>query len=331
MLKIFKTILILFFVPFVITAQTNVIDSGFTETPVFLHTESGVIAGTLTLPHKTDNIPVALIIAGSGPTDRNGNNSLMMNNSLRKLAYAMAQSNIASVRYDKRGVRESARAAKQEWDLRFEDYVADAAQWIEMLKRDKRFSKVIVVGHSEGSLIGMLVAEHADKFVSIEGAGRSADKIIREQLKSQPSGIQELSAPIMDSLVRGLTVINVDPLLHSLFRPSVQPYLISWFKYDPAVVIKKLRIPVLIIQGTKDLQVSVTDANLLAAADPSAKLVVLNNMNHIFRIINGDRSENMASYNDSGGLISYDMIKTIVDFSGDSVSMSHKETKDKNR
>jgi pimeloyl-ACP methyl ester carboxylesterase len=314
MLKFTQTTLLVLFVHVLSQGQVNTKDSFVIESPFYLHTESGVIAGTLTKPVQSSNIPVALIIAGSGPTDRNGNNAMMMNGNLKKLAYALARNNIASVRYDKRGIHESARAAKQEWNLRFEDYVADAAQWIEMLKRDKRFSKVIVIGHGEGSLVGMLAAEEADAFVSVEGAGRSADKILKEQLKSQPLGIQQRTLPIIDSLVQGLTVSEVDPLLHSLFRPSVQPYLISWFKYDPSVQIKKLKIPILIIQGARDLQVSVEDANLLAASSPTARLVVFNNMNHIFRNINGGRSENMASYNNDAAPISADLVKSIADF-----------------
>ncbi|MGN6165121.1 MAG: alpha/beta hydrolase, partial [Flavisolibacter sp.] len=108
-------------------------DSLFTETPIVLHTATGDIFGTLTTPKTTATIPVALIIAGSGPTDRNGNNPMMKNESLRYLAYGLASNNIASLRFDKRGIAESKAAGKSEADLRFEDYINDAKQWIELL------------------------------------------------------------------------------------------------------------------------------------------------------------------------------------------------------
>jgi len=280
-----------------------------------LHTTTGDIFGTLTIPKNADKVDVALIIAGSGPTDRNGNNPMMKNESLRKLAYGLANNNIASLRYDKRGIAESKNAAKSEADLTFEDYVADAKHWINLLKKDKRFSKVFVIGHSEGSLIGMLAAyQMADGYISIAGAGKSADKILKEQLAIQPQAIKDLSFPIIDSLVSGNTVQNVNPMLSSLFRPSVQPYLISWFHYNPQVEIQKLAIPVLIIQGTNDIQVSAEDAKLLAKANGHAQLVLIENMNHIFRIVEGNRKANIATYNNPSLPISEEMINSIIAF-----------------
>jgi len=288
-------------------------DTAFIETPIVLHSATGDIAGTLTSPGGAGKPAMALLIAGSGPTDRNGNNPMMTNESLRKLAYGLASHNIASLRFDKRGIGESARAAKSEADLRFEDYVNDAKEWIALLKKDKRFSKVIVVGHSEGSLIGMIAALHlADGFVSIAGAGKSADKIIKEQLSGQPQQVRDLCIPVLDSLVAGKTVTNVNPMLFSLFRPSVQPYMISWFRYDPQIEIQKLTIPVLIIQGTNDLQVSVEDATLLAKANERGALALIKGMNHIFRLVNDDRTANIASYSNGLLPISTELINSIV-------------------
>ena len=289
-------------------------DSLYKELPVTLHTATGDLFGTLTVPVQKTRMPVALIIAGSGPTDRNGNNPMMKNESLHKLAIALADSGIASLRYDKRAIAESKAAAKSEADLRFDDYVADARDWISLLRKDNRFSRIIVIGHSEGSLIGMVAAhKNADAFVSIAGAGRPADKILKEQLDKQPQAVKDLSFPIIDSLVAGKTVRTVNPMLFSLFRPSVQPYLISWFKYDPAVEIRKLSIPVLVIQGTNDIQVSMEDAQLLAKAG-KAPLVAIDHMNHIFRIVEGDRNANIATYNDPSLPIAGELSDSIVRF-----------------
>jgi hypothetical protein len=174
---------------------------------------------------------------------------------------------------------------------------------------------VVVVGHSEGSLIGMIAANGlADGYVSVAGAGRSADKVIKEQLGSQPQQVIDMCFPIIDSLVAGKTVADVNPMLNALFRPSVQPYLISWFHYDPQLEIKKLTIPVLIIQGTNDIQVSISDANLLAAASLKAQLILVKNMNHIFRLVEGDRDANIATYSKGELPISEELVNSIASF-----------------
>jgi len=314
MIKSLITTSVLLLINLVVLAGPGT-DSAFTETPLVLHTANGDIFGTLTLPKNFTKGQVALIIAGSGPTDRNGNNPLMKNESLKLLAYGLAANNIASLRYDKRGIAESKNAAKTEADLRFEDYINDAKDWIRLLKKDKRFSKVMVIGHSEGSLIGMVAANQlADAYVSVAGAGRSADKVLKEQLEKQPQKIKDLAFPVIDSLVLGKTVSNVDPMLFSLFRPSVQPYIISWFRYDPQMEIRKLSIPVLIVQGTNDIQVSTEDAQLLAKANGHAQLVLVEGMNHIFKTVEGDRNSNIATYSNPSLPVSEKLVSSIVSF-----------------
>lgn len=284
------------------------------ELPMVLHTPSGDILGALLLPTSKKRLPVALIIAGSGPTDRDGNNPMMKNNSLKLLATALASNGIASVRYDKRGVAESKAAGKSESDLRFDDYVSDARGWIALLKEDKRFTGVFVIGHSEGSLIGMLAGEQTSGVVSIAGAGRSADLVLKEQLSTQPKDVRDVVYSKLDSLKAGNLVNDVPLPLYSLFRPSVQPYLISWFRQDPQEAIRKLAVPVLIVQGTNDIQVSVDDARALAAANPKARLVLIDKMNHIFRIVDGDRQANIATYSKSELPISEELVKSVVGF-----------------
>ncbi len=296
----------------VVHAQNN--DTLSTQ-PIILKTATGEIFGTLTLPTNNNKKgPVALIIAGSGPTDRDGNNMSMKNNSLKMLAEALSKQGIASLRYDKRGVAESRKSGKSELDLRFDDYVNDAKGWIDYLISNKQFSKVIVIGHSEGSLIGMIAAENKASFISVAGAGRSADLILKEQLSAQPKQIKDTCFAIIDSLKSGKTVDKVNPLLFSLFRPSVQPYMVSWFKHDPQMEIKNIKKKSLIIQGTKDIQVSLTDAELLNKANPKSKLLVIENMNHIFKIVEGDRQANMATYNNPTLPISQKMIDGIIEF-----------------
>lgn len=284
--------------------------------PIVLETKTGRIRGTIVIPESKAPVPIVLIISGSGPTDRDGNNTYMKNNSLKMLAEELLKNNIASVRYDKRGIAESADAGPAEKDLRFDNYVDDAAAWISLLKADKRFSKVIVAGHSEGSLIGMIAAKKAgaDAFISIAGAGHSADVILKEQLKSQPESVTRLCYPIIDTLKKGKTTDSVPQMLYMLFRPSVQPYMISWFKYDPQAEIAKLTIPVLILQGTTDIQVSEDDAKALFNANKKAEYHLIPGMNHVLKEAEADRQKNMATYSNPELPVKEELVRDIAEF-----------------
>ncbi|MDR0575388.1 MAG: alpha/beta hydrolase [Tannerella sp.] len=286
----------------------------YKEEAITLKTATGDIRGTLTLPAGSEKLPVVLIIAGSGPTDRNGNSMFTQNDCLKQLAAKLAEKKIASVRYDKRGIGESKNAAVKEEDLRIEHYMDDVRSWIKLLGENSQFSEVIIIGHSEGSLIGMAASGNTGKFISIAGAGLPADEILKEQLKKQSQSILDMSIPIIDSLKKGVSVKSINPMLNSLFRPSVQPYLISWFKYNPQEVIRKVKIPVLIIQGAKDIQVSTEDANLLHKANPKSKLVIIENMNHIFKDVAGDEQENIAAYNNKSLPVNSKLVKEICSF-----------------
>ena len=275
------------------------------DSPVEIAVPGGKVMGSLVMPSPVSGqVPVALIIAGSGPTDRDGNSPLIKgkNNSLRMLAEALAAQGIASVRYDKRGVAVATGAVKglKEIDMRFEDLVADAAAWITLLRNDARFASVTVVGHSEGSLVGMLAARQAraDAFVSLAGIARSLADVLRDQLKAQPlsAELAATSEAIMRDLEAGKTTATVPQPLFALYRPSVQPYLISVFAYKPAVEVAALRVPTLLVQGTTDIQVAVAEAEALKAARPEATLRVIEGMNHILKVAPADRAANIATY-----------------------------------
>jgi alpha-beta hydrolase superfamily lysophospholipase len=253
-----------------------------------LETPSGTIYGSLVVPDAAKNPPVALIIAGSGPTDRNCNSPQVRTDAYLLLARELASRGVASVRYDKRGIAASAAAATAESALRFETYVDDAAAWLRKIADDGRFRRITIIGHSEGSLIGMLAAQRAraDAYVSIAGAGFPAAIELRRQMDASPAATPEIRAAnerILTSLTAGKTTTDVPPDLLALYRPSVQPYLISWFKYDPRAEIAKLRVPVEVVQGTADIQVSVDDAKALMQGVPAAKLIVIEGMTHVLK------------------------------------------------
>ena len=286
---------------------------------IVLETPTGAIHGTLLLPADTDGrTPVALIISGSGPTDRDGNSPLLAgaNNSLKLLAEALAAQGIATVRYDKRGIAASRAAGPSENDLRFDTYIGDASAWITRLRSDARFSTVAVIGHSEGSLIGMVAARTAGAgaFVSIAGAGRPAPDVLREQLARQlPPPMMASAERAIALLASGRTADSTPPALAALFRPSVQPYLISWFRLDPAREIATLEIPVLIAQGTTDVQVPVSDARLLAAAAPRARLLLVDGMNHVLKMVPADAQAQLRSYGDPTLPVAPPLVSAIVE------------------
>lgn len=288
------------------------------EEDITLNTPTGDIHGKLMLPDGGTPCPVVLIIAGSGPTDMNGNNAGMTNNSLLYLARELAAEGIASVRYDKRAIGKSAAACTNEEELRFDHYINDAAAWADKLAGDSRFTKVIIAGHSEGSLIGMVAAQRnkaVKGYISIAGCGSPAYEILEEQLKSQPAWIQEQSASISKELREGRTVKEVPYYLMSLYRKSVQPYLISWFAYDPAAEIAKLDIPVLILQGDMDIQVGVAEAEKLHTAQPSATMHIIKEMNHILKHCSTmQQMAQLATYRDASLPLKAELVSHIIEF-----------------
>jgi pimeloyl-ACP methyl ester carboxylesterase len=225
------------------------------------------------------------------------------------LAEGLAAQGIASARYDKRGIGETGKAmmlaaekAKiklREEDLSFETYIDDAVAWCKKLGADRRFSSLTVVGHSEGSLIGMVAAQRigAHAFVSLAGSGRPVQELILEQVKAQLPDLLKATEDILEQLAAGKRVDSVPPPLAPVFHQGAQPYLISWLRYDPAKEIAKLHIPMLIVQGTTDIQVSLRDAQALAGANPAATLLLIDGMNHALKIVPKEQDKQVAPSN----------------------------------
>lgn len=289
---------------------------GQMDSLVTIENGSRSIEGNLMMPDVDKAVPVVLIIPGSGPTDRNGNNGLMTNNSLKMLASGLRDNGIASLRYDKRGLKGNPMGEQQEADLRFEDFVADTRLWFNYLNTLDGISEIHVLGHSQGSLVGILAAQGSEirSVISLAGSGEPIDNIIREQLKSQPAVIQEQSAIILDSLEEGHDVKNIHPMLQSLFRPSVQPFIRSWIQYDPVAELAKLKRPVLILNGTTDIQVGVDQAKKLHAAEPKSEMVIIENMNHVLKEAAADRNKNLSTYYDPNLSLAPQLVPAIVNF-----------------
>jgi len=271
--------------------------------------------GTLTLPNNFQTGPLVIFIQGSGPVNRDGNAPMMKNDGMKKIAQALADQGIAAFRYDKR-IFKMDRLKIKEKDLRFEDFVTDVNSIISYFKNDDRFNKVILAGHSEGSLIGMLAAAEGDvdAYISLAGAGRPIHKIIVEQIAKQSPELSENAKIAFDEMLETGTTTNYSPYLESVFRASVQPFMHSWMKFDPAAEVAKLEIPVLIINGSFDIQVDVQDAEILNEAAKNSKIVILEKMNHIFRKIEGENLENTKAYNEPQRPLHPELIPVISEF-----------------
>lgn len=279
---------------------------------------SGELRGTLTMPEGSGSVSAVLILAGSGPVDRNGNLPHARNDSLKLLAQGLAAHGIASLRTDKRGIGGNEDNAIAEEDLRFGNYVRDAVEWLDFLRAQDRVSRIALVGHSEGALVATMAAQRTrvSGVVLVAGASEPAAAIIERQLAAAgvPSDLQTASRRITESLLNGTKITNVPPELLAIYRPSVQNYLMSWFPIDPAGELAKISYPVLVVQGTSDLQISMDDAKRLKAASPHAKLAVVERMNHVLKSTSAERNENVLSYKNPDLPLADRLVPTIVDF-----------------
>ncbi|MCR3955806.1 MAG: lysophospholipase [Gudongella sp.] len=292
---------------------------GLPEEDYNLVVPEGEIKGTLMLPEGEGPFKIAIIHQGSGPTDRNGNSAIAGdNNSLRMLAEDLAEAGIASLRFDKRGIAKSMSLIESEEDLVFEDYVNDMIMWIEKVDLEERFSQIYLIGHSEGALISAAAAAQKEVagFVSLAGVGEKASDTLRRQLSAQPEEITAMTDPIITELEQGRLVENVPDVLQSLFRDSIQPYLISWFKYDPTEVYGEISSPVMVIQGDNDVQVTVNDAMILSQA-AGIKPVLISGMNHILKDAPRDMEGNLETYSDPDLELHPDLMPEIIQFIND--------------
>jgi len=271
--------------------------------------------GTLYTPNIPEKTNLVILIAGSGPTNRNGNQVGMKNNSLRFLAQSLAENGISVYSYDKRLFSLLKSGDFDESKLLFDDFITDASDVVSYFRKENQYNKIIIVGHSEGSLIGMVAAKasKADGFVSIAGAGNPIDQVLEFQISQNAPFLLEQTKEVLQELKAGNMVEVKNAALLSLFRESVQPYMISWLTYNPQDEIKKLNIPVMIINGTADLQVTVSEAELLKKARPEAKYLIITDMNHVLKEVKDD-TENQQSYTNPDLPVAAELIQGISDF-----------------
>jgi uncharacterized protein len=282
----------------------------------------GPLAGTM-LHAASASGPVMLIIPGSGPTDRDGNSPLGVKAApYRLLAEGLATHGVSTVRIDKRGMFGSRTAVPDGNAVTIDDYARDVEEWVALIRKQTGETCVWVLGHSEGGLVALAAAQRATDIcglILVAAAGRPLGEVMRQQLRASP-----VSGPILDQAISAIDrletghrvdVAGMDHGLLPLFAPAVQGFLINAFSYDPAKLIAAVAKPVLIVQGTRDIQVSVADAERLKQAAPDAKLALIPDMNHVLKTVTSDeRPANVATYADPSLPLAAGVVDAIANF-----------------
>ncbi|MFY9243260.1 MAG: alpha/beta hydrolase [Polaribacter sp.] len=272
---------------------------------ILINNQAIQLPGTLTFSDKKS--PLIIWVHGSGGVDRNGNTPQY----IRQFREAVNKENISFFSYDKRTA--NPKNAPFLNDVLIADFIFDAQEVVNHFKDDERFSEIILAGHSQGSLFAMMALDNVDKYISIAGAGETIDKTIIRQVTSQNSDFGKLTEKYFKELKETGEIKEVDPNLMSLFAPQNQPFLASWVALNPIDEIKKVTIPTLLINGDKDFQVQIEDAENLKNAKPDSELVIIKNMNHVLKNIEKEE-DNMKSYMSADFPISKQLIQTIVEF-----------------
>ncbi|MBT8258890.1 MAG: alpha/beta hydrolase [Bacteroidia bacterium] len=269
------------------------------------------------LTYKNDQNPqaLAIFIQGSGNPDKNGN-QLGMNikaNYIKQLAEALLEQDIAMFRYDKRNVPEVNHKIVLKHYV-FDDLVDDVKTIIEHFKGDKRFDQIVLIGHSQGSLVGMLAIEAgADRYISLAGLSKSADEAIVWQISKQNEGLSQVAAEHFKELKETGKIDSINPLLYSIFNPTNNKFFKNYIKYNPVEEIGRIKIPTLIINGNMDLQVSAEDAEALHHALPDAEFKIISKMNHVLKHLESDE-DNMQSYYTEDYPVSPELVEVIAKF-----------------
>ncbi|WP_158838090.1 alpha/beta hydrolase family protein [Polaribacter sp. L3A8] len=303
MIRFISYLVITFFGTFISVAQIK-------SEEILIKNESIELPGTLT--YTKTKVPLIIWVHGSGNVDRNGNQFPSIKaNYIKQFRDAVNKEDIAFFSYDKRTAIKNNTAFLK--GTKIVDFSLDVEKVISHFKNDKRFSKIILIGHSQGSLIAMMASKHIDKYISIAGAGETIDKTIIKQISKNNANLGIAAKKQFDTLrVKGKIEV-VNPFLMSVFAKQNQDFLYSWMQINPLEEIKKLTMPTLILNGDKDLQVQIEDAEALQAASLNSKLVIIKNMNHVLKDIKKEE-DNLKSYYSSEYPISEQLIKTIVLF-----------------
>jgi uncharacterized protein len=282
----------------------------------------GPLGGTMVVTNRVGG-ELVLIIPGSGPIDKDGNSPQGTKASIyRLLAEGLAKSGVSSVRIDKRGMFSSSAATADANAVTIADYADDIGAWVTAIRSRTGQKCVWLAGHSEGGLVALAATQHrADVcgLILLATPGRKLGDVLRTQLKANPA-----NAPLLDQAFAAIVTLEAGQRVETagmhagllrLFRKQVQGFLISALALDPADLLRRYKGPALIVQGQRDIQVGETDAEHLSRANPDAKLILLQNANHVFKDVNATaRDANLAAYADPNLALAHGLVEAVAGF-----------------
>ena len=306
-----KTLIAAVIIQFTLYGQNTI-----TTEDILLANDSIQLPGILTFDASLNTQPLIIFVHGSGNVDRNGNQAGLPANAnyIKQLSDSLTRKKIALYRYDKRTATPSnLKYLMKEVD--FNDFVEDLRLVIDHFKDDPRFSSITLLGHSQGSLVAMLASQSdIDKYISLAGPSLSIDTTILKQFQNMYPDLVEPATRYFKELKETGSIKEIkEPILKQVFPKQNQVFFATWMQYDPVEELKKVTIPILILNGAKDLQVEVEDAKNLHAAQPNSELVIISNMNHVLKDIEKDE-DNLASYASPDFPLSKELINTIEAF-----------------
>jgi hypothetical protein len=312
-----QLLLLVFCISFLSNAQDPFAKKDFSKTASMSNEfiVNNNVVGTLLVPETSLKSPLIIFVHDQGVVDRNGNDMRSRHFAYKQLADSLLKQGIASYRYDKRTFTEikTRRVSK---NTLFDDFVVDLKEAIYAFSNDVRFSKIILLGHGQGSLISILASnQYVHSFISIAGSGQSIDDVIVEQIAMQQPGLDKVARKTFDTVLSQEKIVeDVEPDLYAIINPQMQPFMKSWMKYKPSDIASSLSIPVLILHGTNDRQVDVKQATLLHNSFPDSRLEPIEGMNHIFKMVGQDEIMASKSYIDPNFKISQQLIEEVVKF-----------------
>ncbi|QMU63812.1 MAG: alpha/beta hydrolase [Flavobacteriaceae bacterium] len=295
----------------IFSINSSVAFSQVTSEVILIKNDSIELPGTLTFTEN--NSKLIIWIHGSGNVDRDGNQAGLnvKANYIKQFRDSINKNDIAFFSYDKRTA--NLKNKKFFKGITFDAFIADAKKVVSHFKNNTRFKKIVLIGHSQGSLIAMLASAEVDKYISLAGPSETIDATIIKQISKQNAELGKITAAYFKELKETGDIKEVNPMLLSIFAKPNRAFIASWMQYKPSVEFKQLKIPTLVINGIKDLQVSVEDAKALYSANPNSELVLIEDMNHILKHIENN-TDNIRSYHSPDFPISTKLIEVITQF-----------------
>lgn len=273
------------------------------------------VVGTLRVPETGGKFPLVIFVHDQGVVDRNGNDLRSRHFAYQQLADSLLKKGIAIYRYDKRTFTEIKTRRVSKTTL-FDDFVVDLKETIYVFSKDSRFSKIILLGHGQGSLVSMLASnENIHGIISIGGSGQSIDDVIVDQIAMQQPGLDKVARKTFDKVLSQEKIVeDIEKDLSSIISPQMQPFMKSWMKYKPKELAAGITIPVLIVHGKLDRQVDLKQATLLHNSFPDSNLVIIDGMNHIFKKVIEDEIMSSKSYIDPNFSVHPQLIEEVLKF-----------------